>query len=88
MPWYHLPLKQLRQYRTSTQEPDGLDDWWARRIAAARALARPAVLTPHQSRLYDPIEVYDVEFSGGGHRWPAAHTERQLAHLRDHLPAA
>jgi cephalosporin-C deacetylase len=66
MPWYDLPLEQLREYRTSTQEPEGLDDWWARRIEAARALARPPVLTPHQPRLYDPVEVYDVEFSGGG----------------------
>ena len=66
MPWYDLPVEQLREYRTSTREPDGLDDWWARRIEAARALARPAVLTPHQPRLYDPIEVFDVEFSGGG----------------------
>jgi cephalosporin-C deacetylase len=66
MPWYDLPVEQLREYRTSTQEPEGLDDWWARRIEAARALARPTVLTPHQSRLYHPVEVYDVEFSGGG----------------------
>jgi cephalosporin-C deacetylase len=65
MPWYDLPLEQLREYRTSTLEPEGLDGWWARRIEAARALARPAVLTPHQPRLYDPIEVYDAEFSGG-----------------------
>ena len=66
MPWYDLPVEQLREYRTSTQEPDGLDDWWNRRIEAARALARPPVLTPHQPGLYDPVEVYDVEFSGGG----------------------
>jgi cephalosporin-C deacetylase len=65
MPWYDLPVEQLREYRTSTPEPDGLDDWWARRIAGARALARPAGLTPHQPELYDPVEVYDVEFSGG-----------------------
>ncbi|HEY1824095.1 MAG TPA: alpha/beta fold hydrolase [Trebonia sp.] len=66
MPWYDMPLERLREYRTSTQEPEGLDDWWARRIAEARALAKPPVLTPHQPRLYDPLEVYDVEFSGSG----------------------
>jgi len=65
MPWYDLPLEQLREYRTSTPEPDGLDAWWAQRVAQARALAKPPVLTPHQPRLYDPVEVYDVEFSGG-----------------------
>jgi cephalosporin-C deacetylase len=66
MPWYDMPLAELREYRTSTQEPDGLDAWWAERIAQARALARPATVTPHQPRLYDPLEVFDVEFSGAG----------------------
>jgi cephalosporin-C deacetylase len=66
MPWYDMPLAELREYRTSTQEPDGLDAWWAERITQARALARPATVTPHQPRLYDPIEVFDVEFSGAG----------------------
>ena len=35
MPWFDLPLERLRQYRTGTAEPDGLDGWWA----AARARA-------------------------------------------------
>jgi cephalosporin-C deacetylase len=65
MPRYDLPLEQLREYRTSTREPDGLDAWWAARIAEARARAKPPARTPHQPRLYDPVEVYDVEFSGG-----------------------
>ncbi|HVT70324.1 MAG TPA: acetylxylan esterase, partial [Trebonia sp.] len=64
MPWYDMPLERLREYRTSTREPDGLDDWWARRLAEARALAKPPVSTPHQPALYAPLEVYDVEFSG------------------------
>ena len=66
MPWFDMPLERLREYRTSTQEPDGLDDWWKRRIAEARALAKPPALTPRQPRLYDPIEVFDAEFSGAG----------------------
>ena len=66
MPWFDMPLERLREYRTSTPEPDGLDEWWARRIAEARALAEPPALTPHQPGLYDPVEVYDVEFSGAG----------------------
>jgi cephalosporin-C deacetylase len=64
MPWFDMPLERLREYRTSTQEPDGLDDWWGQRIAAARALAKPPTLTPHQPRLYGPVEVFDVAFSG------------------------
>ena len=65
MPWYDLPLERLREYRTSTQEPDGLDDWWAARLREARELARPATVTAHQPGLYAPFEVSDVEFSGG-----------------------
>jgi cephalosporin-C deacetylase len=66
MPWFDLPLEQLREYRTSTREPDGLDGWWAERIAEARMLAKPPSLTPYQPGLYDPVEVSDAEFSGAG----------------------
>lgn len=66
MPLYDLPLDQLRRYRTTTEEPAGLDDWWAGRLAAARSLARPLRLTRHEPELYGPLEVYDAEFSGAG----------------------
>src|ERR1700744_4525169 len=65
MPWYDLPLERLREYRTSTQEPDGLDKWWAGRLGTARGRARPATVTAHEPGLYAPFEVSDVEFSGG-----------------------
>jgi cephalosporin-C deacetylase len=65
MPWFDLPLEQLREYRTSTPEPGGLDAWWAGHIERARALAKPPAVTPHQPGLYGPVEVFDVEFSGG-----------------------
>ena len=64
MPWFDLPLEQLRQYRTGTAEPDGLDAWWARRLAEARAAARPPRLTRHEAGIYGPLDVHDVEFSG------------------------
>jgi cephalosporin-C deacetylase len=66
MPWYDIPLERLREYRTATGEPEELDDWWARRLAHARALAKPAVFTIHEPLLYHPFQVYDVEFSGAG----------------------
>lgn len=66
MPWYDLPLERLREYRTSTAEPEGLDAWWARRLDDARALARPATFTPYEPDLYRPFEVFDVEFTGAG----------------------
>lgn len=66
MPWYDLPLERLREYRTSTQEPEGLDDWWAKRLDQARAQVQPAILTPHEPDVYHPFQVFDVEFSGAG----------------------
>ena len=64
MPWFDLPLNELREYRTTTQEPPGLDQWWARRIADANSVAKPPVLTRYEPEIYAPLEVYDVEFSG------------------------
>jgi cephalosporin-C deacetylase len=64
MPWFDLSVEELAEYRIATQEPPGLDDWWAERLAAARAAARPPKLTPHEPGLYAPVEVHDVEFSG------------------------
>jgi cephalosporin-C deacetylase len=66
MPWYDLPLERLREYRTQTAEPAGLDEWWAKRLDDARALARPIELHPYQADIYQPLEVYDAEFSGAG----------------------
>ena len=65
MPWYDMPLDRLREYRTSTREPAGLDQWWADRLAEAREQAQPVTVTAHQPGLYAPLEVSDVEFSGG-----------------------
>lgn len=64
MPWFDLPLAELRTYRTSTQEPDGLDDWWSVRLAEARAAAKPPVLAPYLPDAYGAMQVWDVEFSG------------------------
>ena len=41
MPWFDLPLDQLREYRTDTAEPPELDVWWQLRLTQARAAARP-----------------------------------------------
>ncbi len=66
MPWYDMPLERLREYRTDTAEPGGLDDWWAERLRLARAQAQPPTFTPHEPDVYRPFEVFDVEFSGAG----------------------
>jgi cephalosporin-C deacetylase len=66
MPWFDLPLDQLRDYRTDTAEPPELDAWWRRRLDEARAAAREPTLTRYQAGTYAPVEVYDTEFSGAG----------------------
>lgn len=66
MPWFDLPLNQLREYRTETAEPPELDLWWQRRLEEARAVARPTTLTRYEADIYAPVEVYDTEFSGAG----------------------
>ncbi|HEV2931863.1 MAG TPA: alpha/beta fold hydrolase [Streptosporangiaceae bacterium] len=66
MPWFDLPLDQLRDYRTDTGEPPELDAWWRRRLDEARAAAREPTLTRYQAGTYAPVEVYDTEFSGAG----------------------
>ena len=64
MAWYDLPLEQLREYRTGTAEPDGLDGWWASKVEEARAQAEPPKLTRYEPEIYGSLEVYDAEFSG------------------------
>ena len=64
MPWFDLPLEQLREYRTGTEEPAGLDHWWQQRLEAARAAARPPGIILYGTDIYAPVTVYDAEFSG------------------------
>jgi cephalosporin-C deacetylase len=64
MPWYDLPLEQLREYRTGTAEPAGLDEWWSARLGEARAAAELPQVTRYEAGVYGPLEVHDVEFSG------------------------
>ncbi len=64
MPWFDLPLEQLREYRTDTAEPPELDRWWELRLAEARAEASKPTLTRREADIYAPVEVYDTEFSG------------------------
>jgi cephalosporin-C deacetylase len=66
MPWFDLPLEEMRQYRTSAQEPPDLDDWWQARLSEARAAAAPPRVTPYLPEVYGDISAFDVEFSGAG----------------------
>jgi cephalosporin-C deacetylase len=64
MPWFDLPLADLRAYRTATEEPPGLDEWWRGQLDQARSLAEPPTVTRYEAAGYGPAEVYDVAFSG------------------------
>jgi cephalosporin-C deacetylase len=64
MPWFDLPLADLRTYRTATEEPPGLDEWWRSQLDKARALAEAPTVTRYEPAGYGPAEVYDVAFSG------------------------
>jgi cephalosporin-C deacetylase len=66
MPWFDLSIEQLREYRTPTAEPAGLDRWWALRLEQAAAAAGPPQLVPYPAGVYEPVEVHDVTFSGAG----------------------
>src|ERR1700761_1273450 len=66
MPWFDLALEQLREYRTVTTEPPGLDRWWQQRLDEARTEAREPSLERHEPEIYAPVEGYDAEFSGSG----------------------
>ena len=83
MPWFDLPLDQLRDYRTDTAEPPDLDLWWRRRLDEARAATRPPVLTRYEAEIYAPVEVFDTELgraatgSGPGTCDPRARTGRR-----------
>jgi len=66
MPWYDLPLEKLHDYRTPTAEPPGLDDWWSAKLSAARAVGTEPRLVRYGEGIYDPVEIYDAEFSGAG----------------------
>lgn len=66
MAWFDLTEAELRDYRCSTEEPDRLDDWWTDRLAEARAMTRPTTARRHRTKTYQPLPVWDVEFSGAG----------------------
>lgn len=66
MPEVDLSVAELEAYRIATPEPDGLDAWWAGRLAAAEATARPPELVPYRPEVYGALPVWDLTFSGAG----------------------
>jgi cephalosporin-C deacetylase len=68
LPIYDLSLDELRDYRTSAEEPPGLDAFWAAALEEARARAGEPVVEPYRPDLYRTVRAFDVEFGGAdGH---------------------
>ena len=63
MPWFDLPLNQVREYRTDIAEPPDLDLWWRRRLdePARRAAAGADQVRSQHVRAGRGV---DTEFSG------------------------
>jgi cephalosporin-C deacetylase len=64
MPLFDLPLAELRTYRTAAVEPPGLDEFWARSLAAAREAAVDVEIEPFAEHAYGRLAAFDVTFSG------------------------
>lgn len=68
MPWYDLPIDELRVHRTNSIEPADLDRFWQAAITEAVEAADEPILTPYRSETYGAIKAYDVTFTGAeGH---------------------
>ena len=60
-----LPLPELREYRPEVAEPDDFADFWARQLAAARALPGEPSFAPVDAKIQH-AGVFDVTFPGYG----------------------
>ena len=65
MPFFDLPIDELRAYAPDLPEPDDLDAFWARTVAETRAHDLAATFTPVRTPL-TTVESYDVTFAGFG----------------------
>ena len=65
MPFFDLPVAQLREYRPTVAEPADFDDFWQRTIAEARAIGGDVTAEPYEAFL-SGVDVFDVVFPGFG----------------------
>ena len=84
MPWFDLPLEQLREYRTETAEPPGFDSWWRYgSTGPGRKPARPPKLTRADARRGEVHRLARPDPGCAGHPAVRGYVERQLRHFRD-----
>lgn len=67
MALFDLPLAQLRDYRSTSVEPEDFDAFWTKTLTEARSHALDARFEPVETHL-STVEVHDVTYAGfGGH---------------------
>ena len=65
MPYFDLPLAELREHVTNVREPDGLADFWSDSLSSARDHELAATFAPAPSPL-TAVSTLDVSFAGFG----------------------
>lgn len=91
MALFDMPLERLREYLPATEEPDDLDGFWSRHLAAARAHDVVVSAEPVDTALAG-VSTWDVTFAGdAGHpvrAWfsrPATSAGRRLPVVVEYL---
>ncbi|ROP27061.1 acetylxylan esterase [Pseudokineococcus lusitanus] len=80
-----LSEPQLWEHRSTLADPDGVDEFWARTLAEARAVGGPLRAEPVTTDLRT-LEVHDVTFPGFGGEPVRAWLRRPVAALRGDAP--
>lgn len=67
MPWFDLPLDQLRTYAPDAKAPQDFDEFWRRTLAEQdERFPLTASFTPYRPELYTAATVADVSYTGFG----------------------
>lgn len=69
MPYFDMPLDELKGYKAPDSEPKDFDLFWKRTLDEARAHPLAPRFEPLEDPIYALVDVFDVDYSGfGGQR--------------------
>jgi cephalosporin-C deacetylase len=63
MPYFDVPLEDLRTYKPAVAEPEGFDSFWASTLGGARNVEGDVSITPIDTRMTS-FDSFDVTFPG------------------------
>lgn len=66
MPWFDLPLDELRHYAPEINEPDDFDAFWQATLNEFAAEQPDVSFQPVNEACYAHVDVFDVTFAGYG----------------------